>query len=197
LTKFDLNFPGGTPGELVTAIQTAMGQPLNAIVPNEDANVKLPPLKMKNVDVAHLFRALLLASHHREAHREVPAGHTSSYSYKDVFYGFRTDGEVTNDSIWFFHDDRVFPSKQSAQSARFYLLTTYLDRGMTADAITAAIQTSWKMLGASTTPSISFQKETNLLIAVGKPSQLNIIDSVLKALGAHGAHSAEAASPAK
>jgi hypothetical protein len=38
------------------------------------------------------------------------------------------------------------------------------------------------MLGYSTRPELSFHKETKLLIAVGEPSQLGIIDKVLHAL---------------
>src|SRR6185503_4992665 len=51
LTKFDLDFPDGTPGALVAAIQKAMGRPLNVIVPTEFASHLLPPLKMSSVDV--------------------------------------------------------------------------------------------------------------------------------------------------
>src|SRR5687767_2269287 len=58
LTKFDLDFPAGTPGQLVKAIEKSAGRPLNAIVPAELANVQLPALKMKNVNVAQLFEAL-------------------------------------------------------------------------------------------------------------------------------------------
>src|ERR1019366_7529267 len=46
LTKFSLDFPGGTPQQLVTAIEKAMSKPLNVIIPAEHADFKLPPLKM-------------------------------------------------------------------------------------------------------------------------------------------------------
>jgi hypothetical protein len=59
LTRFDLDFPGGSPRELVAAIQKATGKHLNVIISDEDnAQTGLPPLKMNNVDVAQLFRAL-------------------------------------------------------------------------------------------------------------------------------------------
>jgi len=184
LTKFDLDFPGGTPGELVTAIRTAMGRPLNAIVPSEDAKLQLPPLKLARVDAAQLFHALLMASHHREVHIGTNSGHKQSYDYRDVYYGFWTSGPATDDSIWYFHNDRIFPLAAPPKFARFYLLTPYLNRGFTVDAVTSSIQTAWKMLGAPTVPDVSFQKDTNLLIAVGKPSQLDTIDAVLRALRA-------------
>ena len=38
------------------------------------------------------------------------------------------------------------------RTARFYLLTPYLERGMTVDDITTAIQTGWKMLAKRKRP---------------------------------------------
>src|SRR5262245_18464014 len=55
LTKFDLDFRGGTPRQLATAIEKALGLPLNVIVPDEFADTKLPALKMNGVDVSQLF----------------------------------------------------------------------------------------------------------------------------------------------
>jgi hypothetical protein len=177
LTKFDLDFPGGSPNELVAAIQKATGHPLNAIVPIAYASLKLPPLKMKGVDVAQLFKALELAS---SSNRLILDGNSNIYN--QATFGFRTEGAVSDDSVWYF-----FISSQQYQPpkvSRIYLLTPYLDRGLTVDDITTAIQTGWKMLGASPTPVLSFHKETKLLIAVGDPNQLQTIDQVLGALSA-------------
>ena len=64
----------------------------------------------------------------------------------------------------------------------------YLEAGTTVDDITTAIKTGAGMLGQATGirgetgPTISFHKDTKLLIAVGEPSKLEIIDSVLRAL---------------
>ena len=65
---------------------------------------------------------------------------------------------------------------------RFYSLAPYLERGLTVDDITTAIQTGWKMMDDSDTPTIRFHKETKLLIAVGERSKLETIDAVLMAL---------------
>ena len=62
LAKFNLDFPGGTPIELVAAIEKATGKPLNAIIPKEDADLQMPPLKMSDVAVPQLFAALKAAS---------------------------------------------------------------------------------------------------------------------------------------
>jgi len=171
LTKFDLDFPGGSPTELVAAIQKAMGRPLNAIVSNEYPSPRLPPLKMKGVDVAEMFKALELASQFN------PGGFRTSDS---TSFGFRAEGKISDDSIWYFYNNI---RSQMPKVSRFYLLTPYLDRGLTVDDITTAIQTGWKMAGASPMPALSFHKETKLLIAVGDPNQLETIDEVLRALG--------------
>ena len=189
LTKFNLDFPGGTPKELVAAIQKATGKPLNAIIPDEHANIKLPPLKMTGVDVPQLFQALQLAS--AKVVTVVTGtsfggfgGGNQMYSQVNTSYGFRTSGTPTDDSIWYFYAEKPnLPTLEPVKTSRFYALTPYLDRGFTVDDITTAIQTGWKMLGNKETPTISFHKETKLLIAVGEPDKLQVIDDVLKALG--------------
>jgi len=201
LTKFDLDFPGGTPKELVAAIEKATGRPLNAIVPNELADTSLPALKMNSVDVAQLFQALEAVSRKTEHHQQYPGG---SYSTYQTGYGFRTDGKASDDSIWHFYVDKPYfpepsPPSQPLKVCRFYSLAPYLDHGLSVDDITTAIETGWKMLGYTTgggggggavgfhqesAPTISFHKETKLLIAVGDERKLETIDAVLKALPA-------------
>jgi hypothetical protein len=57
-----------------------------------------------------------------------------------------------------------------------------LKAGLTVDDITTAIQTGWRMSGASSAPTLSFHKETNLLIGAGDMSSLQVIDEVLRTL---------------
>jgi len=173
LTKFDLDFPGGSPNDLVAAMEKAIGRPLNAVVPTQYSNFTLPSLKMKGIDAAQLFQALERASHSNRRF-SVPGG----FSYGKVSYGFGTVGPFSDNSVWFFY----FEGPSLDKVSRFFLLTPYLDRGLTVDDITTAIQTGWKMLGLAPAPELSFHKETNLLIAVGEEDQLETIDHVLKAL---------------
>jgi hypothetical protein len=49
--------------------------------------------------------------------------------------------------------------------------------------VTTAVQAGWKMLGEKETPQLNFHEETKLLIAVGEPTKLELIDSVLAELG--------------
>ena len=193
LTRFDLDFPGGTPQQLVSAIQKAMGRPLNAIVPDESADTRLPALKMNSVNAYQLFQALEQSSHKSEA---VTTGtysggpgrmERSSYRIANTSYGFRPGpGNISDDTIWYFYVDRPASPLEDhpgiAKVCRFYSLAPYLDRHLTVDDITTAIETGWKMLGDSEPANISFHKDTKLLIAVGEPSKLETIDAVLRAL---------------
>ena len=193
LTKFSLDFPGGTPQQLVTAIEKATGKPLNAIISTENAGFNLPPLKMNNVNAYQLFEAVEATS--RKTEKVVTgtfigggSGTSESYQFFTTSYGFRTPNPngISDDSIWYFYVEKPARPPQNTYVApkvcRFYPLTSYLERGLTVDDITTAIQTGWKMLGDQETPTISFHKETKLLIAVGELSKLETIDAVLTAL---------------
>jgi hypothetical protein len=183
LTKFNLDFPGGTPRQLVAAIEKAMSRPLNAIVPDEFADTKLPAVKMTGVDVPQLFSALRLASLKSEAYQQPGYG---SYQIHQTNCGFKTEGKPSDDAIWYFFVEKPVlpPAPQVYKVCRYYPLTPLLDRGATVGDITSAIETGWKMLGDSSPPTISFHKDTKLLIAVGEPNKLETIDAVLKALPA-------------
>ncbi|HEX3720921.1 MAG TPA: hypothetical protein VH595_23465 [Verrucomicrobiae bacterium] len=179
LTRFNLDFPGGGPKDLVAAIEKATGKPLNAIISEEDSAVSLPPLKMNNVNVAQLFQALEAASIKTVA---MSMGN-NTWSQYGVNYGFRIapDQTPTDDSIWYFHSEKpVRPP--STKVCRFYSLEPYLIRGFTVDDITTAIQTGWKMSGETSPPALEYHKETKLLIAFGDPKELDTIQQVLDTL---------------
>ena len=183
LTKFNLDFPGGTPAQLVKAIEKAMGKPLNAIIPTEDADLQMPALKMNDVVVPQLFAALEAASRKVVA---VPIpGFSSSFQQFTGSYGFKTaDGPMSDASIWYFQADKpsMTPKVSTEKICRFFPLSAYLNRGFTVDDITTAIQTGWKMSGESSTPELSYHKETKLLIAFGEPAKLNTIQNALDSL---------------
>ncbi len=182
LTAFNLDFPGGTPAELVAAIEKAMGRPLNVIIPEDSAHVKLPALKMNNVTAPKLFEALRNSSF-----RSVPyldRGRPGSFQIAHVSYTFSTQDNPANaDSVWYFRYEKPAEIPYTApMECRFYSLAPYLDGGFKVDDITTAIQTGWRMMGDKETPQLTFHKDTKLLIAVGDPGKLQTIDSVLKAL---------------
>jgi hypothetical protein len=195
LTKFNLQFQGGTPKDLVAAIEKASERPLNVVIPEEYENERIPPLRMTQVTVAELFRAMELASFKTEPYRTSTyygASGRPSYSYQQMTtsISFQTSpGELSDNSIWFFRGRAKVPDLSGwdaepvpARTSRFYALAPYLEQGFKVEDITTAIQTGWRMLGEKEIPNISFHKETQLLIAVGEPDKLETVDSVLKAL---------------
>jgi len=185
LTKFDLDFRGGSPVDLVNAIEKATGKPLNVIIRPEDARENLPPLKMNDVSVLQLFAALEATSRNIVTIRRT--SFPPSYSDWSTGYGFKTaDNPITDSSIWYFHVERASlpPIIPTESVTRFYSLDPYLNRGFTVDDITTAIQTGWKMSGVSPTPQLRYHKETKMLIAFGEPDKLAMIDDVLRTLPA-------------
>src|SRR5438270_3091660 len=136
---------------------------------------------MKNVDVQQLFNALEGASERQLGPMPNPYGGGSTVASSR--YGFRTGAgaQISDDTIWYFYVSKPV-HQEPYKICRFYPLAPYLDRGITVDDITTAIKTGSKMLGDEEGPSISFHKDTKLLIATGEPAKLEIIDSVLRAL---------------
>ncbi|PYI85361.1 MAG: hypothetical protein DME26_11190, partial [Verrucomicrobia bacterium] len=88
-------------------------------------------------------------------------------------------GQNDNPVWYFFHEKPLATEVEKA--CRFYQLAPYLETYKVED-ITTAIETGWKMLGEKNPPTISFHKDTKLLIAVGEASKLQLIDSVLQQL---------------
>ena len=171
LTKFNLDFPGGTPIELVAAIEKAIGKPLNAIIPKDDEGLRMPPLKMNDVVVPQLFAALEAASRTNSCVFYRTIWRRAIPNSTVVMVSKPTDSPLTDASIWYFHAEKpvVPPVITCKKSANFIHLPNYLDRGFTVDDITTAIQTGWKMAGETSTPELSYHKETKLLIAFGEP----------------------------
>jgi len=192
LPRFDLEFGGGEPKDLVQAIEKASGKPLNAVIPTEDANAPLPPFSVKQVSVQQLFLALAHASVKEEVqvtgyNRDGNGDRIPSVSFIETSYGFKTVGTPTENSVWYFywHKPRPMPGPEPAivpPVCRFYQLGSYLDAGYKVEDITTAIETAWKMLGETNPLKISYHKDTKLLIAVGQPENLGVIENVLASL---------------
>jgi len=188
LTKFNLDFPGGTPKELVAAIEKAMGKPINVIIPDEDAATKLPPLKLNEVTFSQLSDTLRVGSTKTEYILVRNGGGGGSSQGVETGYYFRTtDDRPTDNSVWFFRVTKKPeqpPQPPVEKVCQFYSLSPYLDRGFTVDDITTAIQTGWKMAGVTPTPVLNYHKETKMLIAFGEPYNLQTIQQVLQTLPA-------------
>jgi hypothetical protein len=168
--RFNIDFPGGNPALLIEQIELQGKVQLNAIIPQEHGAFNLPPLKLRHVTVPELFEAITIASTKHD-----PAHGTTRY-------GFRTNDQPPHgNSIWYFFVEEPPPSPKQPDVCRFWQLGPYLENLVVED-ITTAIETGWKMLRVSPVPKMSFHKDTKLLIVVGQPEQLTIVDEVLRQL---------------
>jgi len=195
LTRFDIDFPGGTPAALAAAIQKASGKHLNIVIPPESADAQLPPLKMSNIDVLSLFRALEIISSRQISAPDVDSNGllSTSNSYRNIGYSFTAsfslrEDPVTDDTVWAFRADRL---PTSPTEVRYYSLDTYLSRGFSVDDIITAIRSGWEMQPSTKDdddhPKLSFHKETKLLIVVGDQYRQAIVMQVLNRLPASNA----------
>ena len=204
LPRCDLDFPGGTPRELVKAIEKASGKPLNAVIREEDAGLRLAAVSVKSVSVPQLFSALIQVSTEDQA---VQSGFTSfgggragggeaNYRFVTTSYGFKTEGAPTENSIWYFYHTKAtgMPEAKRPVACRFYQLGPYLDANYKVEDITTAVETGWKMLGDKNPPKLSYHKDTKLLIAVGDTRSLDMIGEVLQQLTPVGVQSGPARS---
>jgi hypothetical protein len=193
ITKFSLDFPGGTPGELVAAISMASGFQLNAIIPDEHANVRLPALRMTHVSAPRLFQALRMATTRIVTY---PAGvysmgnlgpRQTQYQQLHTYSSFETtDTSVDDSTVWYFTCPQPPPQMDldpppAPKTCRFFQLAPYLESYKVED-VTTAVQTAWKMLHEFQPPTLSYHEDTKLLIAVGDADKVKLIEDVLSQL---------------
>jgi hypothetical protein len=195
LRKFDLDFPGGHPAQLVEMINQPLEGTLNVIIPREADGVDIPALKLKDVNVAQVFDALSHVSQKQIAYETVvmnqqsyvPQGlafhPTAGTQFYNQYYGFRTDGPITENSVWYFYIEQPPAGQKIQKSCKYYQLGSYLTQYQIED-ITTAIKTGWDMLGikGDAMPQLKFHQDTKLLVAVGDSAKLLLIDDVLNEL---------------
>jgi hypothetical protein len=189
LPKFDLQFAGGKPAQLVEVINAELGGTLNVVLPKEAEEVEIPAMRLKDVNVSQVFDALSHISQKQVAYETTQMVQQGGgfaarpgTQYYNQYYGFRTDGPITENSVWYFFLER--PSGlQSAKTCKYYQLGAFLTQYKIED-ITTAIKTGWDMLGVKgeSVPQLKFHQDTKLLVAVGDPAKLFLIDDVLNEL---------------
>jgi hypothetical protein len=162
--RFDLDFPGGTPKELVDAIHAAGLKEFNVVLPPEQSEIEIPPLKMRQVNVSDLFNAISQASL-STAPRTAAAGYlpipATHQQARRQGYSFQTTG-LNSHSVWYLIIASNGPAPAPpARICKYYQLAPYL-KDLKIDDITTAIEAGWKMLHIANPPELNFHKDTKI-----------------------------------
>jgi len=196
LSRFDLDFPGGTPGDLVDAIGHSMAKKINVVIADDGKSVRLPAVRVRNATVNDVFTAIAVATRREVAvPTSIAAGmrsggpQTIQYQYRTVQSQFQPAGnQITDDTVWSFVTnepdvtDAAARGNQPTRELRHFQLRDYISDSLSVADITTAIRSGWEMLGIKNPPDLKFHQETGIMIAAGEPQLLDQIPMVLQQL---------------
>jgi hypothetical protein len=172
--KFSIDFPGGTPGALIDFLKEAIGTTPNIMVAQSLEDVRLPAFKLQEVTLEDLFLAL-----NGIASENIGARWQLSGSREPIW--------VLNPTPPSGFDANIDPltgqptALARRREVRVVPIGNFLSE-YTVDDITTSIQTAWAMMPEESKAQLKFHKDTNLLIAVGTRTQLDLLNQVLGAL---------------
>ena len=160
---FNLSFKGGTPQELVQAMREAAAGtyaepenvfPINALVPKELEDVKVPALTLRTVTPQAVFNALNAL--------------------------WRNEGLMWSSNegrVWVLH--RVSDQRRAQAFFVGHLVKKYK-----IEDITTAVKTTWEFGGERRhyKPELKYHKDTEMLIALADGTQLATMTEVLSQL---------------
>ena len=152
---FDLSFKGGTPRELIAAMEKAAAasirnpEPLNALVPPELAEIRIPPMELRGVTAIGVFETLTFMD---PSTRWIPA----------------------RGGIW------VLTHRDERRTQAFYI--GHLLKKFKVDDLTTAVKTTWQMGGKEVKAELKYHEDTQLLIARAQPAQISAMAEVITQL---------------
>jgi hypothetical protein len=163
MPTFDIEFPGGTPEELILQIAKVSGTRPNVIIPGDIGDTQIPRFKLQNVNIRQVFEALNMV--------------TDEKGLK--YLHWMNEGSNFLNPVWVL--SKLTHPRPAAETCQVTFIGNLLE-SFQLDDINAAIRTAWEMIGKTTTASLKFHKETKLLIAKGNDQELNLVQEVLKSL---------------
>jgi hypothetical protein len=163
LPTFDIEFPGGTPEELILQIAKVSGTRPNVIIPAYIVDTQIPRFKLQNVNIRQVFEALNMVTDERGVQ----------------YIRWMNEGANYLNPVWIL--SKIDRPRPPAETCQVTFIGNLLE-SFQLDDINAAIRTTWEMMGKPTTASLKFHKETKLLIAKGNDRELNLVQEVLKSL---------------
>lgn len=170
VSGFDLEFPGGTIGEYIRAVQKAAGH-VNVVVSDEVKGLlaaEMPAVSLKGVSAPASLKLI------GQRYVEVEGG-----------YAFLKVGAITEGGSAPIH--RVYSSfepghKYSQVQTRVFSMADLSEKNIQPDAVLTAVEVALTTADAIEAVQMQFHEETRLLIAHGEENYLNVIEQVLGAM---------------
>lgn len=180
-SEFDFTFPGGSPQELVEQLEAQGGEPVNAIIPEELAKLRLPKLNLRTVSVRDVLNSLnLLASLQQARWSWIQAPTTRSAIWILAEQAQADINPRTGQPQPPKPDPRKQPSVQVFNASK-------LLQKFSVDDLATVVNRSWK-LGQSDSgapedeaslPTLQFHEETKLMIVKGTPEQIKLVFNIV------------------
>jgi hypothetical protein len=168
---FDLSFSGGPPQKLISEMEKASGQKLNALIPAELTDVSIPPMELRSVQVQGVFDSLNMLWRNSMLWLRPSSGASGYGMAPGQIPGQPGSGQ----NIWV-----LTRSPDSRKTQAFYV--GHLLKKFKIDDITTAVQTTWQLGGKEAKAELKYHQDTQLLIALGHPEQLSTAAEVLAQL---------------
>lgn len=181
--RFDIDFPGGDPWELVSAIEKASGENINALIPERAKALKFPPFRMHGITSTEFFNASSGQSPKYKRVEEHQTGKKLQY-FQDAYYWEPKQTKNGAPIIWILHFKEhagTITELIPLNAVIPYNINKLLDK-YTIDDITTAIDIAWQLSGREVEAVLKFHEETKLLVASGTEREINIMLEVIKTL---------------
>jgi hypothetical protein len=185
--RIHLEFPGGTPRELLQHIEMGTHAKANVIIHPECKNVVVPPIELHEVTVGQIFMALNAVAEPEYKDgiwRRVPEAETEIWTLVRPAPQASSAGQMlTQMQNAGSFQERVnrLVNAPRGKTCKVFNLSRALE-AYSIDDVTTTIQAGWELLAKDTNRDMKFHKETKLLIVLGDDADINFVADVIREL---------------
>jgi hypothetical protein len=170
--RFNIDFPGGTPRELIAALNEASGTPVNAFIPETVHAFTMPPMKYYNVSVSEVLKPL----QGRQVINVAEERGSRESDIQEISYRWSS-----SDNIWRMEVQDIYPSPPTQFIVAPFNVSHLLE-AYTIDDITTTIDSAWKLNRAPKENEIMFHPETKIILVKCPAEDMQVLSSVLDTL---------------
>lgn len=180
--RFDIDFKGGGPNDLLGAIFESSGVRPNVVVHPECRDTRIPAFKLHDVTAGQVFTALNMIADPE------PDGYWRSVTQDggEIWTlvkppAKQNPGYVTPAGSFQQHLNDLVRNRKVDRTVKVFNLSQVLG-DYTIDDVTTAIQGAWDLVNSESKPQLKFHKDTKLLIVMGDAEQLNVVMDLIREL---------------